>query len=119
MSIGTRSATVRRVALLPAVLIVSAWAIPTAPAAASHLPKHHARLGASRPLAMSHARQGLSLSQLPTSLAATVRHTLARQQQADYRILAQSGRYLAASPGQHLQTVFTPAGPRLSGKGWT
>jgi len=119
MSIGTRCATVRRAALLPAVLIVSAWAIPTAPAAASHLPTGHTGLGARQPLAMSHARQALSLSQLPTSLAATIRQTLARQEQNDYRMQAQGTHYLAASPDQKMQTVFTATGPRLSGKGWT
>jgi len=113
------SATVRRATLLPAVLIVGAWAMPTAPAAASRLQPRHAAPGAGQRLSLSHAQQGLNLAQLPANLAATIRQTVARQQPSDYRIQAQGTRYLAASPRQHMQTVFTAAGPRLSGRGWT
>ena len=66
-----------------------------------------------------HTTRNLSMSQLPADLASVVRQTLARQQRTDYRILAQGNCYLAASPRQNMQTVFTPAGPRLSGRGWT
>lgn len=116
MTVKRLSATARRGALLLAVLAVSGWAIPTAPVGASRLPMGHAGLGAGH---RANERRGLSLSQLPSSLANTIRHTLARQQRDDYRVLAQRNRFLAANPGQNMQIAFTPAGPRLSGRGWT
>ncbi len=116
MTVKRLSATARRGALLLAVLAVSGWAIPTAPVGASRLPMGHAGLGAGH---RANERRGLSLSQLPSSLANTIRQTLARQQRDDYRVLAQRNRFLAANPGQNMQIAFTPAGPRLSGRGWT